>query len=129
MKRLAAVVAVLTGVACQPSAPPDTGFRATPVSIAPDVFETYGPAQYRQSYAKWGAEAVQGSIQQLREASAQAVALRQECDAVMLSDLSDRTAPPDAPEVFVDCENGSRWRYRLGDTIVSRPPDDRDVYG
>lgn len=100
-----------------------------PKTIAADISTPYDQATYPKTYAKWGEARVTGEIQSLREAAAAVVALRSECDAVMLAEVSDRTSPPDAPEVFVDCENGNRWRYRGDEPVEPRAPDQLAVYG
>lgn len=111
------------------SAPAPSELRTVPVQIAEDVSRPYDRASYPKTYATWGAARMTGDIQALREDAAKAVALRPECDAVMLSEVSDRSAPPAAPQVFVDCENGNRWRYSADEPLTPRPPDQLNVYG
>ncbi|WP_146111985.1 hypothetical protein [Brevundimonas vesicularis] len=103
--------------------------HSSPASIAPDVMVPYDRATYPKTFAKWGEAAVTGQIQKLREDAAKAVAVSPDCDAVMLSELSDRSSPPDDPEVFVDCNNGNRWRYRGDEPVEPKDPDQLSVYG
>lgn len=113
----------------QPTGPTLGALRTEPVEVAADISQPYDASDYPKSFAKWGATAMRGEIQQLREDAAKTVALRPECDSVMFSELSDRTSPPEPPEVFVDCTNGNRWRFALGDGLETRGPYQYSVYG
>lgn len=83
--------------------------------IDPGVYDPYKVEHgWEKLFAEWKPEGVR-RIQRLREAAATTVARNPKCDAVAMSEVSDRSIPPSTPIVFVDCKNGERFYLGEGD--------------
>lgn len=90
---------------------------AAKAKIDPGVYTPYDRGNHPKTFAALGELVVLGPIQELRERGALHAARQMECDRVMWSELSTNTSTQKDWNVFVDCQNGTRYRMNYDGSV------------